>query len=63
VQVGGINAEVLYAGAAPGLVSGVFQLNVRLPPSLRGGEHLVQTTIDGIRNGGAATVAVGSEGQ
>ena len=28
VQIGGIDAQVLYAGAAPGLVSGVVQVNV-----------------------------------
>ncbi len=31
VTVGGAPAEVLYAGAAPGLVAGVMQLNVRIP--------------------------------
>lgn len=34
VQIGGVNAEVLYAGPAPGLVSGVFQVNVRIPASV-----------------------------
>lgn len=33
VAIGGSNAEVLYAGGAPGLVAGVLQLNVRLPVS------------------------------
>jgi uncharacterized protein (TIGR03437 family) len=31
VQLGGVPAEVLYAGAAPGLVAGVLQINVRVP--------------------------------
>jgi uncharacterized protein (TIGR03437 family) len=31
-------AEVLYAGAAPALVSGVFQINARLP-NLPPGQH------------------------
>jgi len=31
VQIGGVPAEVLYAGAAPGLVAGVLQINVRVP--------------------------------
>ena len=30
-QVGGRDAEVLYAGAAPDLVAGVIQINVRIP--------------------------------
>jgi len=31
VKVNGLDAQVLYAGAAPGLVAGVAQLNVRIP--------------------------------
>jgi uncharacterized protein (TIGR03437 family) len=33
VQIGGQDAEVLYAGAAPGLISGLLQVNVRIPQS------------------------------
>ena len=29
--IGGVPAEVLYAGAAPGLIAGVVQINVRVP--------------------------------
>lgn len=29
--IGSANAQVVYAGAAPGLVSGVFQINVQVP--------------------------------
>jgi len=38
VQIDGIDAEVLYAGAAPTLVAGVMQVNVRLPPGVRSGD-------------------------
>ncbi|MBI1354714.1 MAG: hypothetical protein GC160_10230 [Acidobacteria bacterium] len=31
-QLQGVNAEVLYAGAAPGLTAGVMQVNLRVPP-------------------------------
>ena len=31
VRIGGQETEVLYAGAAPGLVAGVFQINARVP--------------------------------
>ncbi len=31
VQIAGQNAQVTYAGAAPGLISGVFQINVVIP--------------------------------
>jgi uncharacterized protein (TIGR03437 family) len=31
VQIGGIDAKVLYAGGAPGIVEGVLQVNVQVP--------------------------------
>ena len=34
VSIGGTNADILYAGAAPGLVSGVLQINARVPSGL-----------------------------
>jgi uncharacterized protein (TIGR03437 family) len=37
VTVGGVRAEVLYAGPAPGLPVGIEQLNVRLPANLPAG--------------------------
>ncbi len=36
VQIGGRSATVLYAGAAPGFVAGVFQINVAIPAGLSG---------------------------
>ncbi|MFN0105976.1 MAG: SMP-30/gluconolactonase/LRE family protein [Bryobacteraceae bacterium] len=36
VQAGGQTAEVLYAGAAPGFVAGVLQINMRIPAGVRG---------------------------
>ncbi len=41
VTVGGQPAEILYAGAAPDFVSGVLQLNVRLPQGVTGTLPLV----------------------
>lgn len=34
VQIGGVSSQVLYAGAAPGLLSGIFQIDVQIPPGL-----------------------------
>jgi len=51
VTIGGRPAEVLYAGAAPGFVSGVLQLNVTIPAGVSGTVPLV------IRVGEAATPA------
>jgi len=31
IEIAGVNAEILYAGSAPGLVAGVLQANVRIP--------------------------------
>jgi uncharacterized protein (TIGR03437 family) len=46
-KIGGADAEVLFAGAAPGFV-GLDQSNVRLPCSLAGrGEVDVVMTVDG----------------
>jgi uncharacterized protein (TIGR03437 family) len=52
--VGGASAEVLYAGAAPGSVAGVNQVNIRLPASGRGDEVPVIVTV-----GDATSPAVG----
>jgi uncharacterized protein (TIGR03437 family) len=35
VRIGGMTAEVLYAGSAPGLVSGALQVNARVPANLQ----------------------------
>lgn len=37
VLIGGMEAEVLYAGAAPGLVAGVMQVNARVPRTTAAG--------------------------
>jgi uncharacterized protein (TIGR03437 family) len=37
VRIGGMDAQVLYAGAAPGLISGVLQVNVLVPLGARSG--------------------------
>lgn len=54
VTIGGTNAMVLYAGSAPTLESGYFQINVALPSSLQASPamNLVVTV------GGSSSVAV-----
>lgn len=37
VRIGGVEARVLYAGAAPGLVAGVLQVNVQVPEQVAAG--------------------------
>src|SRR5205085_2772578 len=40
VKIGGVDAEILYAGAAPGLVAGVLQVNCRIPASVSSGSSV-----------------------
>jgi uncharacterized protein (TIGR03437 family) len=59
VTIGGRTAEVLYAGSAPGLISGALQINARVPldaPS--GGAVPVVLTIGPSSSQGLATVAL-----
>ncbi len=58
VQIGGANAQVVYAGSAPGLVSGVLQLNVLVPQSELSGNVPVVVTIAGASSQTGATVSV-----
>ncbi len=37
VQIGGMDAQVLYEGSAPGLTTGIFQMNVAVPATLQPG--------------------------
>jgi uncharacterized protein (TIGR03437 family) len=59
VRIGGVDAEVLYAGAAPGLVAGVMQVNVRVPASAPSGTAVpVQFIVGGIKSPSGVTLAV-----
>lgn len=58
VMIGDQSAEVLYAGAAPELVAGVLQINVRIPANTPPGLAPVQVTIGGKFNRQTAFVAV-----
>jgi uncharacterized protein (TIGR03437 family) len=55
--VDGIAATVLYQGEAPGLVSGVFQINVRIPANAHSGRAPVVVQSGGLSSP-AVTVAV-----
>ncbi len=45
--VGGIPATVPFAGAAPGEISGVWQINIQIPSGLTSGAQPLAITIDG----------------
>ena len=59
VLIGGVIAELLYAGGAPGLVNSVTQLNVRLPFSAGSGTNVPVTLMVGDeRSTGLVTLAI-----
>jgi len=58
VRIGGKDAEVLYAGAAPGLVAGVFQINVRIPDGVEPGPQPVVVQVGMASSSPEVTVAV-----
>ncbi|MEZ5355142.1 MAG: BACON domain-containing carbohydrate-binding protein [Bryobacteraceae bacterium] len=59
VEIGGRPAEVLYAGAAPGLVGGVVQVNARVPAeTLSGGAVPLVVRIGEFPSQAAVTIAV-----
>ena len=58
VTIGGVNAEVAYAGGAPGLVAGVIQVNAKVPLGLAPGDHPVVMKVGGLASQPGLTVAV-----
>jgi uncharacterized protein (TIGR03437 family) len=46
-KIGGVSAEVTYAGSAPGLVSGVFQANIRIPEGVESATLPIEIQIGG----------------
>ena len=44
--INGVNQEVTYAGAAPGLVAGVFQVNVKITPGTGRGNGRLSLSFD-----------------
>jgi uncharacterized protein (TIGR03437 family) len=61
VKIGGIESDVLYAGAAPGLTAGVIQVNARIPPGLTQRGPVGIELIVGSRSSGAAVSVIVGE--
>ena len=58
VQIGGAPADILYAGAAPGLISGVLQVNCRVPAQIAAGNAVSVLLRVGEATSPPVTVAV-----
>lgn len=59
VTIGSVEADVLYAGAAPGLVAGALQVNARIPAQVVAGPQVsVQLTIGNLTSQAGLTVAI-----
>ena len=58
VSIGGVNAQAAYFGAAPFLVSGVFQANVVIPAGIPAGSAEVIVTVGSSSSPRGVTIAV-----
>jgi uncharacterized protein (TIGR03437 family) len=58
VTIGNQPATVLFAGEAPGLVSGVLQVNAMIPAGLGAGNQPVVLSVGGVMSPNVITVAV-----
>jgi uncharacterized protein (TIGR03437 family) len=56
--IGGLQAEITYAGAAPLAPVGVFQINVKIPAAVSPGAAPVTVSVGGIATTKSVTVAV-----
>jgi uncharacterized protein (TIGR03437 family) len=58
VTIGNQPAQVIYAGSAPGLVSGFFQINLQIPAGTFSGNQYVGFSVAGVPQSYVTTVAV-----
>jgi uncharacterized protein (TIGR03437 family) len=58
VQIGGKTATFLYAGGAPSLISGAFQINATIPADAPGGTVPVLVTVGSVTSPAGVTLTV-----
>ncbi|MBI3282247.1 MAG: SBBP repeat-containing protein, partial [Acidobacteria bacterium] len=58
VKIGGLDANLIYAGAAPGQIAGLFQINAQIPEGVASGDQPVVVTIGTASSQPGLTVAV-----
>jgi uncharacterized protein (TIGR03437 family) len=56
--IGGVPAEVLYAGAAPALIAGVMQVNVKVPAGLGPGDWPLVVSVGSAQSQAGITVSL-----
>jgi uncharacterized protein (TIGR03437 family) len=56
--IGGVTANVSFAGAAPGLVDGIYQFDIAVPVGVSGDALPLVITVDGVSSPAGPTVAV-----
>jgi uncharacterized protein (TIGR03437 family) len=57
-RIAGRQAEVLYAGSAPGQVSGMLQVNLRIPDDTPPGTVPLEISVGGIPSQSGVTLVV-----
>ena len=57
-MIGGVQAQIMYAGEAPGFTSGLLQVNAVVPTTIGTGNQPVVLTIGGIVGSSAVTAAI-----
>jgi len=58
VKIGGVDAPVLYYGAAPQMVAGVMQVNAKVPDDAASGNQAIVLTVGSCSSPLGVTVAV-----
>lgn len=58
VMIGNAQADVLYAGLSPQSISGLYQINVRIPTSTPDGDIPVIATVGGAQSQSGATIPI-----
>jgi uncharacterized protein (TIGR03437 family) len=56
--IGGVDANVFFAGAAPGLISGAYQFVLQIPPGISGDALPLTITVNGVSTPTGPTLAV-----
>jgi uncharacterized protein (TIGR03437 family) len=57
-SIGGLDAQILYCGAAPDSVGGLLQINAQIPAGVSGKAVPVTVTLGGVASQAGVTVAV-----